>query len=300
MPPGRVEPPLGAPSRTCVAPRGSPRLLPTLTASASAARHPAPALPRTLELPGCPGTLLLPSPVPWSSPAAQGPRSRPPPYPGAPRLPRDPAPALPRTLELPGCPGTPLPPSPVLWSSPATRHPAPALPRTLELPGRPGTLLLPFPVPWSSPATRHPAPSLPRTLELPGCPGTPLPRPPPRAVLCLRQLGTAEAPSPARPSFVDNKLGFHREAQSPPPPSRSPSPGLPSGWSRALSASPSPLRIAAEGPLFLRPVPLIAITSPFLESALSFLLAIFFLPSLKHSFPVPFCQHDNRSRKESR
>lgn len=149
-------------------------------------------------------------------------------------------------------------------------------------------------------------PRRPRTLLLPSLPYPEGPRPPrdparapPRRTL-PPTARDGEAPSPARPSFVDNKLGFHREAQSPPPPSRSPSPSLPSGWSRALSTSPSPLSIAAEGPLFLRPVPLIAITSLFLDSAASFLPAFFFLPSLKHYFPVPFCQHDYRSRKGSR
>lgn len=147
--------------------------------------------------------------------------------------------------------------------APRGSRPSPRLPRP---PRDPAPSPPPYPKGPRPPRDSSSSPRLPRD---------PAPAPPP-AVLCLRQLGTAEAPSPARPSFVDNKLGFHREAQSPPPPSRSPSAGLPSGWSRALSTSPSPLRIAAEGPLFLRPVPLIAITSPFLDSAVNFRPVFFF------------------------
>lgn len=129
-----------------------------------------------------------------------------------------------------------------------------------------------------------------RTLKVPGRPGTLLGRP--HAVLCLRQLGTGRLRARPDPPLLTINLAFTGRLRAPPPPSRSPSPSLPSGWSRALSTSPSPLSIAAEGPLFLRPVPLIAITSLFLDSAASFLPAFFFLPSLKHYFPVPFCQHD--------
>lgn len=157
-------------------------------------------------------------------------------------------------------------------------------------------VLLPAPVrrrgaPRASSRPSPPASAAPGPCSCPPAPYSEGPRQPrdpaPPAVLCLRQLGTAEAPSLARPSFVDNKLGFHREAQSPPPPSRSPSPGLPSGWSRALSTSPSPLGISAEGPLFLHPAPYTAITSPFLDSAVSFLPACFFssLPETLSSSP---------------